>query len=214
METTSRYRVKVTTADLGDLVPRFFRWLRRNVADFRIISGACGSWLRRNSCRFMLGVIAALVLLTVCRCGDSWSESDSFMAVDQSYEPCDLSADTEDVEGRWKMDAGGDRSGCRDSAYNIPFRLRIQGPFQVRQEDAGPYDTLHLVDASGPVDFAGSVQGSCVEFDTEERIGDETLTFHFSGTVVSREKIQGEFTGSGPEECESKGYFEITYLGD
>jgi hypothetical protein len=63
---------------------------------------------------------------------------------------------------------------------------------------------------SGPAGFnlSGEVRGSCVTFETQEQDPNGGLRYLFTGKASSR-KIEGRFTGDGPQGCLSSGTFTV-----
>ena len=55
---------------------------------------------------------------------------------------------------------------------------------------------------------AGRVSGNCVDFDLVRTLDGGELAFRFRGEAEG-EGVAGEFTGTDPDGCQSRGNFEI-----
>ena len=113
------------------------------------------------------------------------------------------------VDGTWTITGTGERSGCRDSTLNAPFfELRSQGLPIIQAESH-----LELTGENLPTAFVfsnGMVMGRCVTFRTNENTDLGTIEYVWSGVVSEDGRtIVGQFTGTGPEDCQSRGNFQI-----
>jgi hypothetical protein len=115
----------------------------------------------------------------------------------------DLGKDAGRTEAGAALDRG--RDGRRDA------RVADRGKDRAKP-DRGPRQTyrylLRLRSAPSGFSLTGEVQGSCVTFETAEQDLTGTLHYRFTGKASSR-KIEGRFTGDGPQGCLSSGTFTI-----
>jgi hypothetical protein len=60
------------------------------------------------------------------------------------------------------------------------------------------------------VAFNGRTAGSCVNFTLSEELeGGDRLIYFFEGSFDGPDRIRGEFTGEGPENCDTEGRFTV-----
>ena len=120
-----------------------------------------------------------------------------------------------DLQGSWVLSGNGTRTDCVDPVHSGEVIIDTGIPMTVtQQEDSNNpgADALSLNNANGdfPDSFTmtGTVDGSCVDFETREITSAYSLSFQFSGDAVGN-LIEGEFTGTGPQGCISTGTFQV-----
>jgi hypothetical protein len=128
-------------------------------------------------------------------------------------ERCASEPDEANLDGTWVIEGEGERDGCNEGIYNGDFTFAVKDPLQVRQTPASQIDELSMAEpvevSGGSFSLTGTVDGSCVDFTTTEIQEALTLAFSFIGDVDGT-LIEGDFTGTGPEGCESEGEFAVT----
>ena len=141
---------------------------------------------------------------------------------------CDEPFDGSDTEGLWTLHASGTREGCKDTRLNGALTITSAEPFVIRgsaiarppsNSDSDAFIDRILVRAgfdltakSAPakVLFDGFADGSCVSFSVTEALGKgDGLSYQFDGYMSANGLIEGNFTGLGPEDCETHGRFEV-----
>jgi len=146
------------------------------------------------------------VLFLLCGCDELASAISSTM---DATDPC--TGDTAQVDGTWTIRGHGARTDCNEK------RLRTER-FSLESEDlriAQDGELLALTGATGDADTSfklrdARVQGKCVQFRTVEGDGEDELVYVFDGRASGLGRIEGTFTGTGPEDCASKGVFTIS----
>ncbi len=123
------------------------------------------------------------------------------------------------VEGQWAIVGEGRRSNCDDRNFNGAFDFSTPEPLSVDQfaEDETGTSRLRLGSDPDPgigssFDLDGFVNGICVTFSAYERSDDtlvNNLEFEFHGTYAAN-RIDGDFTGIGPANCDMDGTFQVT----
>jgi hypothetical protein len=138
------------------------------------------------------------------------------------------------LDGEWRIEGNGKRSGCRDRRLVGDLRIETTLPLAIdaRAEPAsgpatGPEPrnepdafvqrirradfALGGEELPSGVRFEGTVHGSCVELVIEEDLprGD-LLRYELSGHIGSGGRVTGSFTGRGPESCITNGSFTAT----
>lgn len=141
---------------------------------------------------------------------------------------CDLAFSGSDISGDWELEASGTRTACSDRRLRGSLVITSAEPFHVTTDevpfdgDASVADTFvnRIVersefDATGEslpakLMFSGDTEGSCVSFELVERLakGDE-LTYRFEGQISGEGFIEGNFTGTGPKDCDTYGSFTV-----
>lgn len=125
------------------------------------------------------------------------------------HEPNPCRGSSGDLTGIWTVTGTGTRSECGDRSLNGDFRVNTLELDLVHEMTE---NTLDLADPEfgSAVNFAlsgGVVDGICASFQTDEMVGDQHLTFSWSGDLENDRKITGKLTGSGPSGCVAEGNF-------
>jgi hypothetical protein len=138
------------------------------------------------------------------------------------------------AERYWHLDATGRRSGCSKRRLNGRLTIDASQSVGVRAmaeatggSASGPDAGLTAADAflqrivradyvlsGGSLPsvraFNGRTAGSCVNFTLSEELEDgDRLIYFFEGAFDGPDKIRGEFTGEGPEDCDTEGTFTV-----
>ena len=144
--------------------------------------------------------------VTLCGCDELAS---AISSARDATDPC--TGDTAQVEGTWAIRGHGARTDCADK------KLRTER-FSLESEDLRIAQDGELLafTPTGTSSDAGfklrdaKVQGKCVQFRTVEGDGDDELVYVFEGRTVGPARIEGTFSASGPEDCSSRGVFDIS----
>lgn len=129
---------------------------------------------------------------------------------------CSSASSVSQVAGEWTIQGFGSRSKCLDNdqqRYGGDFVLGPSLPLAVDQTVSATQATVHALNLTTSLgsdfSFYGSVQGSCVNFETEEQSEGESIRYTFKGQATSATRIEGSFSGTGPDSCRSSGDFTV-----
>ncbi len=159
----------------------------------------------------MIRLKHAPTVLTVLLCASSLLACEPLDDVFGGIDPVDPACQGPGAEvgGTWQITGSGERSGCDDSMFNASlFDLRSD-ELPVRQTD----DLLELEDDPSRPDFSfvdGLVDGQCVTFRTSESTDLGLIEYEWTGLATDGgSPVVGEFTGTGPSDCDVRGNFRI-----
>jgi hypothetical protein len=120
------------------------------------------------------------------------------------------------VAGDWTIEGYGSRTKCLEAdeqRYSGDFVLGPSLPLNIEQKPSSTQTTVHSLalttSLGSDFSFHGSVQGSCVNFETEEQTDDGLIRYTFTGQAEGSTRIEGKFSGTGPGSCRSSGDFTI-----
>ncbi len=151
-------------------------------------------------------VAGAFVLWAILGCGGI--SPDDF---DFDYTPSNTcGGDAPDVTGVWVIEGSGKRTDCSRESFDSDD-LRVSSLSIPISYDADT-ETFEVGDGL-PAGFEltnGSVNGSCISFNTEETAGDSDQSMLWEGKFSNDNTIEGEFTGNGPFRCQTSGEFRMT----
>lgn len=147
---------------------------------------------------------------------------------------CDYTESGDLAEGYWHLEAEGTRSGCSKRRLNGHLTIEASQSVAVHAmaqatggnasgPDAGVTEADAFVQRIERADyllsagslpsalaFNGRTAGSCVVFTVSEELeGGDRLLYFFEGAFDGPDRIRGEFTGEGPEDCNSEGSFTV-----
>jgi hypothetical protein len=137
-----------------------------------------------------------------------------------------------DAKGLWTLHARGHRRNCHNKELNgrlvIDVRQFSVDGKPIASNDDNDGDTLFEADAfverirraqymlvAGPdkpggLEFSGTLNTCQVTFTMHENLGNGTFhDYTFDGFVENTFRIYGKFTGTGPDDCDSSGTFEV-----
>lgn len=107
--------------------------------------------------------------------------------------------------GDWRISGEGVRRECDDPQLNAGGLRIASAAIPVRQTG----DTLETDALEGFAFTNGRISRSCVVFTTIEGTGERRVTIDWTGDVLSPTRIEGTFTGRGPESCRTTGTFTV-----
>ena len=147
---------------------------------------------------------------------------------------CDYAESGDLAEGYWHLEAEGRRSGCSkrrlnghltiDASQSVGVHAMAQATNgSASGPDAGVSEADAFLQRIERADFllsAGSLPsalafngrtaGSCVVFTLSEELeGGDRLLYFFEGAFDGPDRIRGDFTGEGPEDCDTEGTFTV-----
>jgi hypothetical protein len=177
--------------------------------------------MRSNVQRFSSLLLLA-ALLSGSRCEDA----------DEPPPDCDQRLGA-DAKGTWHIEAEGRRWGCKDPELNGKLEIDVSAflvngkPVPTTGNTAGEDATFEAdafverirraqytleagADKPPTLSFSGTLNTCQVRFAIQESLGRGAFhKYEFDGFVESEYSIYGEFTGTGPGSCKSKGEFEV-----
>jgi hypothetical protein len=110
------------------------------------------------------------------------------------------------IQGQWRFTGTGERENCSNETLNADSFDLASGGIRVHQQG-------HFVFLEGTrSDFAltGMVGNNCIHFKTVERLpSGAVVSYDFPAFFQTRSNFKGEFKGSGPERCTTKGDFTV-----
>lgn len=113
------------------------------------------------------------------------------------------------IAGDWSITAEAE---C-ENQEGIDSEILVESQLTLPVVQTGGGQTLALgsqvSSAGSTLSFAGSVNGSCVDFTVTERGEDYELSYRFEG-VVDGNRITGEISGRGEGVCPLRGDFQAT----
>jgi hypothetical protein len=130
-------------------------------------------------------------------------------------DPCVPLAAGEHLPSSWQIDGSGSRSSCSDPAFQGSFSLATKGHLDVTYDAdasiASATTDVGVTASAAGFTLQGSIRGSCLSFQTNEQVGDDVVTYDFTGNIDSTTgaSASGTFTGVGPGTCTSSGSFTL-----
>lgn len=161
----------------------------------------------KTSTKIIAGVVAALTFISALGCTID-PDLDPF---DDLFQPDACAGTTPDLNGIWEISGSGKRFDCREDFLNTDKFLieSLEIPL-VYDAETGE---LTLGDASYSDTFevkSAVVDRACIEFTTVEQVGDQSIEYRWTANARTNTFFEGEFTGTGPSACESKGNFSMS----
>jgi hypothetical protein len=174
------------------------------------------------SARIHTPLCSTLVALMMIACGDDDGGGDPELRCGRPYTG-------EDIAGEWSLEAHGERTECSDRrllgdlAISTPQAITVKGMKFATDAGTGASESdafvnrivvragyeLSAKSVPAAIEFEGSSDGACVTFTLIEDLGRDELRYHFDGHMSERGYIEGDFTGTGPDDCETHGTFTI-----
>ncbi|MBK6683035.1 MAG: hypothetical protein IPG45_01055 [Deltaproteobacteria bacterium] len=113
------------------------------------------------------------------------------------------------IAGTWVLTGEGRREACQPSYLDAPRFSLAATPLVITQTSSESFGL-----ASPPSGFrmvGGELLVRCVRFRTIEDSDRGAITYDWSGEIEGPGRIEGNFTGSGPGSCATRGSFRIDY---
>ncbi len=130
---------------------------------------------------------------------------------------CGKAGSNANISGDWALTGSTSGPECRprgtersQTQLATPTRLPIQQSPNVSGAEE-LFITANLAGDAGTFELTGTVEGSCVDFATEENIGGVVTRWSFSGVVNGR-SIDGRVSGTSLG-CSVSGPFHVSVLG-
>ena len=118
-----------------------------------------------------------------------------------------------DMSGNWTIGGRGVRSKCKDSRFDGTFKMGPSNTLNVKY-DKDKKLTYGSLDSD--FNLRGQHSGSSINFQTKEFAenpfkNDEKIfiNLNYQGDLVTTTRVEGDFTGSGPEDCQLRGSFFV-----
>ena len=121
---------------------------------------------------------------------------------------CNQAGTNADVEGRWSI-TGEVTKVCDNSQFNGAYAISSSN-ISIAQTESSTEEVDEIEPTSNLNGFSlyGTVEGSCLEFETTESSTDGDIRYTFEG-VVDNDEVTGELTLDEPN-CTGSGTFRIT----
>jgi hypothetical protein len=110
------------------------------------------------------------------------------------------------IQGQWRFTGTGEREDCDDDSLNTDSLNLGSASVRVHQQR----NFLFLEGTKAGFALSGVVGNRCIRIKTVEQTkSGKTISYDFPAWFVGNSTFRGEFRGSGPGHCSSKGDFTV-----